>query len=316
MAAASTTGTPGVRPRISSILRNNTTNNTTHQPMLFQSNPLSLALDTKYVDAWSRNEVINVRDGRRYRRSSLPALANLPPAVAAASVTGQHAGTPARSKASSITMLTVEDLLYPARPWREFFYQVGSYGVPTSRWEATRRLDANAVYFLKNYLYVQLACVLYALWERPRSLLGLAIAVKTWDVLREYGSDPRTDVEGFAYRATSFATMLGCWLVLVNTTVFPTISLGILMGCAVVFVHALLRRMPPGRAVGSEYDVDHGASSMLNLALEAAPQAQQARPRAAAAPAASTLAIEAPPPTMAIEAPPATDEATAAAPQL
>lgn len=203
------------------------------------ASPLSLAVPEEsvkeYVEQQAREE-----DGRRgggggrarRRRGDGPA-----------SATGR-AG-------KSLAYMTVDELLRPARAWRDFAggdVLADGYGAPRSQAELQGRWTDNGYYYVGNYFWVGGTCVACVLYKRPAALLGLCACLRAWDWLRTQrgtGAAARREEQTTQYKLKHAGVTALTWLVAVFFSVGVALMNAALATVALVLLHATFRKPNP-----------------------------------------------------------------------
>mmetsp|Transcript_35735 Transcript_35735/g.60222 ORF Transcript_35735/g.60222 Transcript_35735/m.60222 type:complete len:199 (+) Transcript_35735:290-886(+) len=188
--------------------------------MVFRHNPLSLSIPQATLDAWAHEAapIVNASN----RRSGNPA-------------------------GRSIANLTVDDLMQPPKPWREFFAidrLRDAYGFPDRILrDIPGRITENIYTFIGNYLRVALVLMLCVLYKRPLAMLGILVVAKAWDWFRLNSAD--VDRQGLSYKISYVVLTIFTWAVLVYAAVTIALFIGALVTIGVICLHGGLRRRGP-----------------------------------------------------------------------
>ncbi|CAI5471161.1 unnamed protein product [Closterium sp. Yama58-4] len=128
-------------------------------------------------------------------------------------------------------MLTIEDLKKPPLPWTDSFFgrsQLRSaYSFPGSWREMGRRVDANFVEFLGNYLRVLLFFLVCVMYKRPVACAGLVGLVRLWHELKRCNAALRVHKDSWRLHTGRFLLQLALWVVAFCFRVVPALSLAL-----------------------------------------------------------------------------------------
>ncbi|MQL73979.1 hypothetical protein Taro_006332 [Colocasia esculenta] len=128
------------------------------------------------------------------------------------------------------------------RPWKEMVH-LHAFGVPHSLGDAYLRIRTNAAYFTMNYSIIVLFVLFVSLLWHPISLIVLIVMMAAWVFLYFLRDEPlvlfhRTISDRVVLIALSVVTII--LLLLTNATL--NIIVSVLIGLAVVLIHAAFRR--------------------------------------------------------------------------
>mmetsp|Transcript_8321 Transcript_8321/g.30701 ORF Transcript_8321/g.30701 Transcript_8321/m.30701 type:complete len:215 (+) Transcript_8321:192-836(+) len=197
----------------------------------FNSNPLSLSVPPRQVEAWVNKEMVG-RDGgladvsSRRRRS----------------VNGDtYAGG-----------LTLNDLKREPVSWGDFWgqYCEAAYSWPRNWADAKIRWEANLIHYLGNYMRVVIVCAAIVFYKRPVAAFGAFTSYQAREWFKEYKSSlgPSTPNQE-AYIKLLDAVMLVFYVLLtIFTSMNSAIFLIALLSAAVISLHAICRWASPADA--------------------------------------------------------------------
>lgn len=129
------------------------------------------------------------------------------------------------------------------RPWKEMIH-LHAFAIPHGLPEATRRIRTNLAYFHTNYAIIILLIIFLGLLWLPISLIVFLIMMAAWLFLYFLRDEPltvfhRTIDDRIVLAVLAVITLL----VLLLTHATLNIVVSLLIGLAIVVIHAVFRRM-------------------------------------------------------------------------
>ncbi|XP_075653081.1 PRA1 family protein D-like [Castanea sativa] len=136
---------------------------------------------------------------------------------------------------------TAESLTATLRPWRDFL-EPTSLSLPASISEATSRVSQNLTHFFSNYALVILLVLFLSLLYHPLSLIVFLLIFAAWLFLFFSRTEPLS-LFGLTLdpRLVVGALALLTLVALIFTQVWLNVVVSVLIGAALVTLHAALR---------------------------------------------------------------------------
>ncbi|KAL2238797.1 UNVERIFIED_CONTAM: PRA1 family protein F2 [Sesamum indicum] len=135
-----------------------------------------------------------------------------------------------------------QSLFAMRRPWRELLAHPASYSIPYSFSDFASRLKRNLGYFRVNYAMIVLFILFLSLVYHPISMIVFLIVFLFWFLLYFFRDEPivvfhRTVDDRVVLIALGVVTIAS----LVSTRVWLNVLVSVLIGAAVVVLHATFR---------------------------------------------------------------------------
>lgn len=145
-------------------------------------------------------------------------------------------GIPSRARSTTLSSFA------PLRPWREFFARPFLYSIQHTFTDVTARLCRNLNYFRMNYTLIMLLILFLSLLWHPLSMIVFLILFVAWFLLYFFRDGPlmvfnRTVDDRVVIVVLNVVTVV-C---LVLTRVWLNVLVSVLIGAAVVALHAAFR---------------------------------------------------------------------------
>ncbi|KAL8548084.1 hypothetical protein ACS0TY_007414 [Phlomoides rotata] len=164
---------------------------------------------------------------------SSPGYSSLPPYIGGS---GGESGVFLRAKSRT------QSLFATRRPWSELMAHPSSYSLPHSFSDLSSRIRRNLTYFRVNYAMFALLILFLSLLYHPISMIVFIVIFVFWFLLYFFRDEP---VVVFHRIVDDRWVLIGLWIVtvvgLILTNVWLNVLVSVLIGAAVVMLHATFR---------------------------------------------------------------------------